>query len=278
MRLCVAGFLLVTTAGFSQKLVPESCPNASFPLGAIAVVHPVDKTCAIDGKQTSPAPTRLQNSVKNNFCASGTPRIFTPQQLIDLQSQTHIPTGEGMEPQTRTAAQALGEGTVVRMAAFIIEAHYANIGTGESVNCDLKTQDGNDIHIALGPTANTPECSSVTAEISPHYRPTSWTNIGLFESFDTSTNQTVVNAAVKKRLQAQPFRITGQLFFDASHDPCPCGTSNCTPQRSSDWEIHPVYSIEACKPGAACDVNQDADWIAFDTWWNSSSAKPKSPK
>jgi len=54
--------------------------------------------------------TKLQNTAKNNFCAPGTPQAFTPQQLVDLQAKTKIPTGQGKEPATRAAAEALGEG------------------------------------------------------------------------------------------------------------------------------------------------------------------------
>jgi hypothetical protein len=35
------------------------------------------------------------------------------------------------------------------------------------------------------------------------------------------------------------------------------------------WEIHPIYSIEVCKSGTACDENTDSDWLAFDAWWKS---------
>jgi hypothetical protein len=81
------------------------------------------------------------------------------------------------------------------------------------------------------------------------------------------------------RLTAQPYRVTGQLFFDASHKVCPCGTSNCSPVRASLWEIHPVYNIEVCKAGSPCDENSDGDWIAFDTWWKSLTplSKPRGP-
>jgi hypothetical protein len=267
------GSLLFAAVIAAQPLVPNGC---QLPFAAISVPHPIDTSCTVTGKSTSPAATKLQNTVKNNFCAMGAPQAFTPQQLVTLQANTTIPTGQGKEPITRTAAEALGEGKLIRIVAFIIEAHYADLGTGESVNCGLTTAEGNDIHIALGVTAATPECSSVTAEISPHFRPASWSNIGLFETFDGT--KTVINAALKARLQAQPFRFTGQLFFDASHEPCPCGTANCTPERSSVWEVHPLYNIEVCKSGAQCIESQDADWIPFDSWWNAPVPAPAQKK
>jgi hypothetical protein len=232
----------------------------------------------LNGNPSSGTSSHLQNAVKNNFCATAaTPKIVTPKFLIDKQSQTHIPTGQGKEPASRTDLQSLGEGTLVRMKAFIIEAHFSDVGAGESVNCNMPTEDDNDIHIALGATASTGECGSVTAEISPHFRLASWRAIGTFERFDSTTHAEIVNKAVADRLQAQPLRFTGQLFFDASHTPCPCGTPVCHPLRSSDWEIHPIYSIDVCKSGTACDESRETDWVAFDTWWNSApspSARP----
>jgi hypothetical protein len=81
------------------------------------------------------------------------------------------------------------------------------------------------------------------------------------------------------RLKSLPYRVTGQLFFDASHKVCPCGTSNCSPVRASLWEIHPVYNVEVCKAGSPCDENNDSDWLAFDTWWKSLTplSKPRGP-
>jgi hypothetical protein len=221
----------------------------------------------MSGKTTSPPNSQTQNRVKNNFCALGTPEILTPQTLIDLQKQTLVQGGPGAEPPNRATLQRLGEGKLVVMKAFIIEAHHADLGNGESVNCNLGDAEGNDVHIALGPNASTEECASVTAEISPHFRPDSWDQIGDFENCSTS-GRCVVNPAVASRLQGQAFRFTGQLFFDASHVPCPCGTS-CSPSRSSLWEIHPIYNIEVCKSGAACNERVNSDWQSFDLWWRS---------
>jgi hypothetical protein len=189
--------------------------------------------------------------------------------LVDLQRQTTVRSGRDREPSDRRALQALGEGKVIRVKAYLIEAHHADVGSGESVNCNGKSEEENDIHIALGPQPHSKECDSVTAEISPHYRPATWNEIGHFETFDRSTQKYVVNGGLAARLQAHPYRITGQLFFDASHAPCPCSTAGCGPLRPSVWEIHPVYEIEVCRAGTSCNETQDADWIAFDTWWKS---------
>ena len=187
-----------------QQVFPDHCSDGrSLPFAAIEVQHPVDTACYwTNGKQTSPAATKLQNSVKNNFCIA-TPlaqaETYTPQKLIALQDSTQIATGQGKEPAARSGTQALGEGKLIRIAAFIIEAHFADVGTGESVNCGLTIEEGNDIHMALGPTATTAECGSVTAEISPHYRPATWAQIGNFQTYNTATKKYSVNAAYPSR-------------------------------------------------------------------------------
>jgi hypothetical protein len=267
--------LLAVACCAAQDLVSDTCPDGSpIAFKSIEVTHPIDSSCPAQGKASSPAGTHAQNLAKNNFCATSsnqTPETITPQDLITLQQRAdeqNIRAGQGQEPEDRTPLKRLGEGKLVRMAAFLIEAHYADLGSGESVNCDMSKSDGNDIHMAFGATSDTEECGSVTAEISPHFRPASWNVIGQFETFSSTTKKYSVNQAMADRLQEHEYRITGQLFFDASHEPCPCGTT-CAPSRASVWEIHPVYAIEICKPGTNCDVSSDSDWIPFDTWWKS---------
>jgi len=269
----VTTLLLPVTSGLAQSGFPDHCSNNTpLPFAAIQLKHPIDNTCGLKGSPTSTPNSQLQNSVKNNFCAvaaQGKPESFTAPMLVDLQKKTHTPFGHDQEPSSRDAPKALGEGKVIRMKAYLIEAHHADVGSGESVNCGGKTEDQNDIHMALGSQVSSKECGSVTAEVSPHFRPASWNEIGHFETFNTSTKKYVVNPGMAARLQAHPYRITGQLFFDASHAPCPCGTAKCdhNPIRASLWEVHPIYEIEVCKTGTQCNENSDADWIAFDTWW-----------
>lgn len=277
----MTALLLTAASGAAQSTFPDHCPTqAPLPFASIQLKHPIDASCGVNGQTTSPAGSLLQNGVKNNFCAvppNNTPETFTPQMLVDLQVNNHIPSGRGEEPTDRTNLKHLGEGKVIRMKAYLIEAHHADLGGGESVNCNGATEDQNDIHIALGSQPTTQECDSVSAEISPHYRPASWNEIGHFEKYDNTTRKYVVNPALASRLQAHPYRITGQLFFDASHTPCPCGT-NCNPIRSSLWEIHPVYNIEVCKAGTPCNESNNADWLSFDTWWKSlAPAQPTKP-
>jgi hypothetical protein len=256
--------LLFASRLFAQSSFPVACSGGvPLPFSNIAVTHPVDGNCTIDGSADSPAATRLQNSVKNNFCATapgGQPLTVAIKDQVKLQKKTQ--TRLGTEPASRDSVVALGEGTLVRMKAFIIEAHHADSAEGESVNCEHPGEEGNDIHIALGQKATSKECSSVTAEISPHFRPSAWNEIGNLS--DGKTNQ-----ALAARLQAQALRFTGQRFFDASHKLCPCGSpATCHPPRSSAWEIHPVTAIDVCKKGTKCDVNNETHWVPFDEWWS----------
>jgi hypothetical protein len=271
-RSFLGSLLFVCAAAFAQTSFPDHCPDGStLPFASIQVAHPIDQSCGVEGAPSAPANSHLQNKVKNNFCAtgaSGQPEVITPQTLVDLQAKTTIPTGQGKEPSDRTPLLQLGEGKLVRMTAFLYEAHFADLGSGETVNCNGATAALNDVHMAMVSQADDQECASVTAEISPHFRPATWDEIGNYETYNATTKKYTPSAAMDARLRAQAYRITGQLFFDASHEPCPCGTS-CTPARASDWEIHPVYAIEVCRAGAKCDVNTDSDWIAFDQWWNS---------
>jgi len=273
---------LLWTPLWAQSTFPDRCPNeAPLPFASIELKHPIDTSCGLKGDPGASANSMLQNGVKNNFCATtpgNKPETFTPQMLIDLQVRTPVKSGFDQEPSSRNPLQDLGEGKLIRMKAFLIEAHHADLGSGETVNCKGKTEELNDVHIAFGAQANTQECDSVTAEISPHYRPASWNEIGHYEVWNSTTKKYTPNAAMDARLRAHPYRITGQLFFDASHTVCPCGT-NCSPARASVWEIHPVYAIEVCKAGSACDENNDSDWLAFDTWWKSLTplSKPRGP-
>jgi hypothetical protein len=127
---------------------------------------------------------------------------------------------------------------------FPINAHYSNVSKGESVNCQTPGIENNDIHIVLGQNSNSDdECSSVTAEISPHFRPDVWIPDNL-----NSNN-------------ARLFRFTGQLFFDAAHRPCVGGTGP-NPKRISLFEIHPAYAVEICTDkNNSCTVDSDQNWV-----------------
>lgn len=238
------------------------CP---LPFEAICEAHSIDNSCGPGGSTSSGKPSPpdqdAQNSAKNNFCAKGNPVDVSFNNFDALQAAAtaaHVPFGSPTHlPSDRSplvhllslpGAGSIGEGTVVRLAAFVMDAHYSNVQTGESVNCFTKGPEFNDVHVVLveqNPSPQPPpnECPSVTAEISPHFRPATWTAENL-----TSLART------------KQFRFTGQLFFDAAHEPCH-GNVAPSPQRRSLFEIHPVYAIDVCKAATSCKVDDEASWM-----------------
>jgi hypothetical protein len=58
-------------------------------------------------------------------------------------------------------------------------------------------------------------------------------------------------------------RLTGPLFYDASHKPCVFSGGKVverhTPERRSIWEIHPIYRIQVQEP-------HTRGWMDLDRW------------
>jgi len=237
----------------------QDFPGCTLPFDSIKESHPIDGTCGPEGK-TQDASNQAQNRAKNNFCATGDPIRVTFSTFLRLQQAAqdqNIPFGSGLNlPPDRTVLKDLatvggtkiGEGTVVRIVAFIVDAHYSNVSSGETVNCKLKGKENNDIHIMLGQSSSAAACDTVTAEMSPHFRPAAWDQLP------------ELNLRV-------PVRITGQLFFDGSHKPCKNG-SGPNPQRETIWEIHPLYAIDVCSNAtlAKCSATNDSIWTPLDQW------------
>lgn len=244
----------------SGRLNQPIAISCTLPFAPIQRHHAIDDSCPATGNSdpSTDAGQRqaAQNQAKNNFCASNTPVNINFDVLHKLQQEAanvttfgndqELPKNRSMLRQLPTEVGKIGEGTVVRIVAFVINAHPSNVGSGESVNCKQKPAESNDIHIVLGQNSNQDdECSSVTAEMSPHFRPDSW----------TPDNMNKNNARL--------FRFTGQLFFDASHKPC-TGSIGPNPKRSSLWEIHPVYGVEICGDTRNdCKIDSEQNWIAL---------------
>jgi len=213
----------------------------------------IDKQCGIDGTAKANSAGALQNEKKNNFCATGTPVELSFSTFDDLQKQAaanHITFGEEkLLPTDRSVlanlvtvnGKKIGEGTVVTLTGTVFDSRHSNVSffqeNGESVNCKSGEPSMNDIHIELAdPASPNDECTTVTAEISPHFRPASW------DRFDVNpTTAPHVNGLTQ--LKGAKVKLTGQLFFDASHTPCVNGQGKA-PVRRSIWEIHPVYAID----------------------------------
>jgi hypothetical protein len=245
------------TARVVNSLKP-ACQKPSYPSPSPAKALGIDAQCGLAGSGTGAE--GQQDSVKNNFCATGTPKTMTIAAMTSLQAQAEKngsinfgnenKGGKTKGPTTnRAPLRKLGEGKLVTLRAFVLIARQEG---GESVNCGKNVPDQplfHDIHISLVSTADaTDECSGVVAEMSPHHRPDSWTH-----------------ANVEKVSRAKlPVRVTGQLYFDSSHFPCSAGqgAGEGNPKRVSLWEIHPIYKFEVCTAG--CDGG--GTWLPLDRW------------
>ncbi len=125
------------------------------------------------------------------------------------------------------------------------------MSSGESVNCNKRGAAKNDIHLDLNMSLDEESCQSVTAEMSPHFRPDSWFRLA-------------GTGSVKKQespLGSHPVRVRGPLFFDASHVPC-TPDHDANPARLSLWEIHPVYAIDVCSETSIgdCKIADESLW------------------
>jgi hypothetical protein len=241
-------------------------PGCTLPFESIKQKHPIiDDSCSIDGQTsaggTPPESKLAEDHAKNNFCLTGTPIQISYQNLLQLETDTKGISGNDLPDaaarKTKLGSllslngQQVGEGTLVQITLFVIQgaADYADIAPkykGENVNCNRLTAEENDIHIPLGQQTTDNEGVSVTAEMSPHFRPVMWT-------------PDQINAAGQR-----PVRVTGQLFYDSAHR-TPSGGRNGSP-RASLWEIHPVYKFEVCTLNdiASCQDAPDSAWTPLD--------------
>ena len=247
MRLCLFVLVFTLTASPQNQFKPNGDP-----------FHNFEKPTAFDSNCTSVIgtadPTKgdaVQNEVKNNFAAKGPAAEITVADLVALEKEIEQNPdfknwGDGKEPKSRAPFSHMSgkfqEGQMVRLTAYVFEAHAADTRTGESVNCgfgtepkskhvvsDMEVKGDNDIHIALVESrTEINECKSVTAEAIPHFRVAAW-------------DESLFNTTLKKKL----VRLTGQLFFDSSHKPCTT-TKKESPARQSLWEVHPLYQVEQC--------------------------------
>ena len=240
-----------SSTGGSGPFKP-ACDNPSYPQPAPGSDLAIDSSCGLPGSGGAEA---AQNSVKNNFCASGDPQKISFDFLKGLQASVEADSsinfgnhnsGDRQKGPTteRGPLQTLGEGKLVVLTAYVLRARQEG---AESVNCGKNvpnTAGDHDIHISLVSLAQTTdECTGIVAEMIPHHRPDSW----------SATN---VNAVASAKA---PVRVTGQLMFDSSHLPCQDGSPTTgNPSRISLWEIHPIYSFEV--------GDGKGNWTSLDQW------------
>lgn len=256
-------------------------PGCTLPFDAIETEQAIDGKCPVGGHSAlikGSQPHILQNLAKNNFCVTGDPTPISYNAFVALQTAVNgmsgLTWGSGQEmPTDRSALRNLkisdggrsltvGEGSKVSFAGYVMAYEFADTHSGEDVNCDLSGDENNDIHLTMRTVpglilkrpagATDPRCNSVSAEVSPHFRPAAWSKLASSSS----------NSLFAKN----PLRVTGALTFDAEHKPCTNGKpASGSPVRISVWEIHPVYSVDVCKftTLARCKVTDDSVWTPF---------------
>lgn len=236
-------FSAIMLAGSAQPCVsPET-------LDACTTTKPTG--CSEEG-----SPHGLANKLKRTVPPEGTPTTVNFDTFSQLQSAAVglVDQGVEIEPTDRdkiksieTTEGTIGEGSRVRLMAFLSEGK-PHPNTGESVNCNLKTETNNDIHIPVSESKNASEFEAIVVEMIPQDRPAKW----------TSTNV--------RQLRGKLLLIEGGLFYDNLHfaNGDPANPVPGQPKRFSLWEIHPVVSVKVCQNAdGQCDPNRDSDWKNF---------------
>jgi hypothetical protein len=183
---------LVSAPPFGMGRQTKFEAGCVLPFDEVKIPHDIDGSCGREGafKQER---HRRHNLAKNNFCETGTSALATFVTFDKLQ-QAAIKAGfssggpssvlEDRTPYEQlglktTEGDVLGEGSLVRMAGYIVHADFSNENSGgENVNCNENGEDWNDIHINLASNMNEDDfCKTVVVEMSPHFRPRSWEEV-----------------------------------------------------------------------------------------------------
>jgi hypothetical protein len=236
-------------ASIAEEAQAQPCVNPTT-LNACTTQKPTG--CSAAG-----TPHGLLNQLKRTVPAEGTPITVTFDTFSQLQTAAVGLVDEGVEiaPEDRdkiksieTAEGTLGEGSRVRLVAFLSDGTpHAN--KVESVNCNLKSDANNDIHISVAERKNGSEFDGIVVEMIPQGRPDKWTS----DNVET--------------LRGKVLLIEGGLLYDNFHvvnadsnNPIPN-----QPKRFSLWEIHPVTSVKVCKRATVSQCNPDraSDWKEF---------------
>jgi hypothetical protein len=170
-KICVVLFLAVPPI-FAAAATPFK-PPCKLPFAAISTKESIDAKCGMSGATKNPPALAAQDTAKNNFCAKGSPTVLTFDVYPGLQAAAEkVLGGPKYKPPVSRAAlrnlytwkgKKIGEGTLVSIVGYAEAAHYSDVSSGESVNCELTGDPENDVHIPIVPKAGEDECQSVTA-------------------------------------------------------------------------------------------------------------------
>jgi hypothetical protein len=243
-----------------KKVVEPDLSAIAFAATAQPCVSPTTLDTCTTTKPTGcsepGSPHGLANQLKRTVPPEGTPTTVNFDTFSQLQSAALelVDQGVEIEPADRDKIKSIettegttGEGSRVRLMAFLSEGK-PHPNTGESVNCNLKTEANNDIHIPVSESKNASEFEAIVVEMIPQDRPAKW----------TSTNV--------RKLRGKLLLIEGGLFYDNLHfvNGDSANPLSGQPKRFSLWEIHPVVSVKVCKKADnQCDPDRVSDWKDF---------------
>jgi hypothetical protein len=210
------------------------------------------------------------NKVKNVRTSNKTPVDKDFSYLHDLDD----PVADFAIGDERDKPRELGEGTMIRIAAYALAARH---GSPESCNCGLGQPADTDNHIVLVDeetlklkakatpgrkatprhkavkpvsaktnTLHLREKQSQTAEFTPRVRLDHPKLAG-------ARLQALIDNAPDNALLV---RVTGLQMFDSEHS---LGKNKLT--RHNNWEIHPVFKLEYCPNGKTCTANSNKNWV-----------------
>jgi hypothetical protein len=221
--------------------------------------RPRTTTAASSGTVNIPCPSPL-NSIQNcpeTGCGNLDPNLNKQKNIRtdngapadkDFQDLAALPDPVAgfAEGNTREKLIALGEGQMIRVVAYALDARR---GSKESCNCGLRAPADTDNHIVLvDPTSTSPsladEPDSQTAEFTPRVR---------------LDHPKLAGARLKALITAAPHhallvRVTGLQMFDSFH------SIHAHLKRHNNWEIHPVFGLEYCPRRKTCTAGSDANW------------------
>lgn len=150
-----------------------------------------------------------------------------------------------------TSGGKVGEGSLVRVFGFLT-AKPAGLGphpnTGESVNCKLRGEPNNDIHIPVVDQAGESEFQGIVVEMIPQDRNKN-------PGWDSKT----LIAVAKKGFEVW---IEGGLFYDNEHkvNDDQDNPLSGQPARMSLWEVHPITTFLVCSNPAGCSHKSKTGW------------------
>jgi hypothetical protein len=217
--------------------------------------------CTPDGCSQSGSSHAAMNRQKRIF-AAGDPTVLTFGDFDTLQTNVESVVELGQEVNDRSVLKnqlnSVGEGSAVRITAFLAPGTGPHPNTGESVNCNLTGASNNDFHIPVTEEAGQDEFHAIVVEMIPQGQDSPKRNAG----WTIAKLQTLLTS---RRM----VRITGQLFYDNAHFPNGDSSHPISgqPKRFSLWEVHPISAFEVCKhANNSCDVSTDSDWTPLESF------------